>query len=254
MPTILNLNLNFELLLVAFALLMVLVVTTVGLAWHYVHAWRNTPLAADDGALEIRIRQKQERIADLDAGIIEREKNLRQRENAEAGVRYLESRHDEIKAEIATLEDGRAQLAEYEDELQELVEQLAIKSDELEEKRRACIEHETRAEATERRADMAENRIEGFRKVEAALRDEINQLEKQTEEARTLQRGLSELRDSVEALQEDKTRLGAEKARLETILGDLQQQVFVAQEERAELEINPTGRMSQRARGAKPLA
>jgi chromosome segregation ATPase len=230
MPTILNLNLNFELLLVAFALLMVLVVTTTGLAWHYVHAWRNTPLAADDAALETRIRQKQERLVDLDAGIVEREKNLHHRENADADVRYLESRRDEIKAEIAALEDGRVQLAEYEAELQELIEQLAYKSDELEEKRRACIEQETRAEATERRAETAENRIEGFRKVEAALRDEINQLEDQSEEARTLQRGLPELRDNVNALE-------AEKTRLEMIVGDLEQQVFAAQEDRAELEM-----------------
>ena len=87
MPT----NLNFELLLVAFVLLMVLVVTTVGLAFNYVRAWRNTPLAADDADLETRLRQKREQIADLDTQIIEREKNLRERENAEADVRYLEA-------------------------------------------------------------------------------------------------------------------------------------------------------------------
>lgn len=230
MPTILNLDLNFELLLVVFALLMVLVVTTVGLAWHYVRAWRNTPLAADDVDLETRIRQKQERIVDLDAGIIEREENLRQRENADADVRYLESRRNEINAEIAAMEDGRAQLGEYEAELQELIEQLAGKSDELEEKRRACIEQETRAEATERRADTAENRLEGFRKVEAALRDEINQLEKQADEAGALQGELSGLRDSVNALKRDQIRLEAKKTLLEKKLGDLQQQVSAAQE------------------------
>ena len=237
MPTILDLDLNFELLLVAFALLVVLVVTTVGLAWHYVRAWRNTPLAADDVDLETRIRQKKERLVDLDAGIIEREKNLRERENADADVRYLESRRDEIKAEIAALEDGRTRLAEYETELQDLIEQLAVKSDELEEKRRARIEQDARAEATERRAATAENRIEGFRKVEAALRDEINQLEKQTDEARAFQRGLPELRDSVNVLEEDHARLVADRTRLEAILADLQQQVSDAQELQAELEL-----------------
>ena len=86
MSTLLNLNLNFELLLAAFALVILLVMVTVALAWHYVHAWRNTPLAADDVALESRIRQKQEQIADLDTAIAEREHNLRHREDAEAEV------------------------------------------------------------------------------------------------------------------------------------------------------------------------
>ena len=40
---------------------------------------------------------------------------------------------------------------------------------------------EARAEAIERRADTAENRIEGFKKVESALRDEIKQLEGQAD-------------------------------------------------------------------------
>ena len=65
------------------------------------------------------------RIADLDTAIAEREHNLRHREDAEAEVRYLESRRDEVKAEIAALEDGRVQLQEYETELQDLIEQLA---------------------------------------------------------------------------------------------------------------------------------
>ena len=122
MSTVLNLDLSFELLLTAFALAMVLVVTTVGLAWHYVHAWRNTPLAADDADLETRIRQRKERIVDLDTGLRERENNLRQREDMDADVRYLENRRDVIKAEIAALESGRAQIAEYEAELQDLVD------------------------------------------------------------------------------------------------------------------------------------
>ncbi len=229
MPNIFNLGANFELLLVAFALLVVLIVSMMGLTWHHVRAWRNLPLAADDGDLETRIRQKQERLVDLDTGIAEREKSLDRRENMEADVRYLESRRDEIKAEIATLEDGRAQLAEYEADLQQLIEQLARKSDELEDMRRACIEQEARAEATERRADTAKNRIEGFRKVESALQDEINQLEEKAEEARTLQFRTAELRDEVAALEDDQIRLKAEKSRLEAMLEDLQDEISVAQ-------------------------
>ena len=237
MPDIFNLGLNFELLLVAFALLVVLVVSMVGLAWYYVRAWRNLPLAADDGDLETRIRQKRERIVDLDAGIAEREKNQGERDNLGADVRFLESRRDEIKAEIATLEDGRAQLAQYESELQQLIEQLAFKSEDLEEMRRACKEQEARAEATERRADTAENRIEGFRKVEAALQDELNQLEQQVEEARTLQSALPELRESTDALKADQVRLKAEKTRLRAALAELKDKVSIARELQAELEV-----------------
>ncbi len=221
MPEIFNLDINFELLLVAFGLLLAMIASTMSLAWHYVHAWRNTPLAADDMDLETRLRQKRERLVDLDAGIVERENNLRQRETADADVRYLESRRDEIKAEIAALGDGRAQVEAYEAELQELVEQLAAKSNELEEMRRACIEQEKRVEATERRLETAENRIEGFRSVEAALREEISQLENEADEARTLQNNIGGLRDNVAALKNDQTRLEAEKTRLETILGEL---------------------------------
>ncbi len=233
MPTILN---NFELLLIAFVLLMVLIVTTVGLASHYVRAWRNTPLAADDADLETRIQQKKEQVADLDSQITEREKNLRERENAEADVRYLEGRLDEIKAEIVALEDGRTQVAEFEAELQDLIQQLAEKSDELEEKRHACIEQETRAEAAERRADTAESRFEGLKEREDELRREIVKLQEQADESRTLRRELSELRDSVREIERDRVRLEAEKTRLETMLGDLQQQFSAAQEQRAELE------------------
>lgn len=236
MPGILDLNFNFELLMVAFGLLMAMIVCTIGLAWHYVHAWRNTPLAADDVDLETRLRQKRERLVDLDAGIAERENNLRVRETADADVRYLEGRRDEIRAEIAALEDGRTQVAEYEAELQALIEHLAEKSSALEEMRRACAEQEKRVEAAERRADTTENRIEGFRSVEGALRDEISQLEKEAEEARLLQRNIAELREDVTALTSERARLEADKTQLETILGELPKHFSAAPKETATTE------------------
>jgi hypothetical protein len=227
---------NFELLLGAFLFLLVLAVMMLGLAHRHAHAWQNLPLVADDVGLDARIAEKRQRVADLDTEISARQSELKDIPDAQAELRYLESRRDEIKAEIAAMADDQARVEALQRELQEAVEKRARAVEELQDAERDLAEKRATADAMEERRRAADAAIHELEERDRRLREEIDKLKGQLEELDANRREVERLRAEKTEIEDAKTRLNAEVAQKQAALDDVNHRLQAGRAEAAQID------------------
>ena len=227
---------NFELLLGAFLVLLVLAVMMLGLAHRHAHAWQNLPLVADDVGLDARIAEKRQRVADLDTEISARQSELKDIPDAQAELRYLESRRDEIKAEIAAMADDQARVEALQAELQEALEKRARAVEELQDAERDLAEKRAAADAMEERRRAADAAIHELEERDRRLREEIDKLKGQLDDLDAHRREVERLRAEKTEIEDAKTRLNAEVAQKQAALDDVNQRLQAGRAEAAQVD------------------